>query len=582
MVAVVVAFAFAAAAAALVAARPYYPCRNSNENSANPTQYTLGTTPSTPLPWNDWNFIASTDTHGWQAGHGTDDDGQYSADWADFAVFVAKMRKKAQELGKELFVVDSGDTHDGTSLSDGTSLDGKFTQPMMELVDYDVLTIGNHELYKSDVTKSVHDDFSPFWGIKYLTSNVYYVDPITYSTHPIGQKYRFFTGSMGTRVLSYGFLFNFTMNSNASVVKTIQHEITQPWFTESLVNHEVDLLLLTGHDGIRGSDGKLAQDWSDLVSAIRVHKPTTPIVIFGGHTHIRDFVLGGPNVYAMESGRYMETVGFVSLSRNGSNINRRYLDANKPTFNYHLGLPADNDIGSNEEVGKEIRALIAQAETFTNYTVILGTAPQNYYLNRVPATDPSSLYYLLTQKLAKLFQLPDSNPIFFVMNSGSQRTDIFKGPFTENDATSVSPFTNKLKVIRNIPYSSISQFPAALESLGFSRRDDSMPAQCAGLTYGYVTIDYLSPTLGNGDDTLHCPIPVYTNIPNNIYSPPISSDTELTKLFDIVFVDFIEKKVVTALNRVVADKVFAVGQAQLYGSFNSQDVWSMFAARYWN
>ena len=81
MVAVVVAFAFAAAAA-LVVARPYHPCRNSNENSANPTQYTLGTTPSTPLPWNDWNFIASTDTHGWQAGHGTDDDGQYSADWA--------------------------------------------------------------------------------------------------------------------------------------------------------------------------------------------------------------------------------------------------------------------------------------------------------------------------------------------------------------------------------------------------------------------------------------------------------------------------------------------------------------------
>jgi hypothetical protein len=67
-------------AVALVEAHPLVkPCGSYH---ANPTQYAPGSKSQSPLVWSDWNFIATTDTHGWEAGHGLDNDGQYSADWA--------------------------------------------------------------------------------------------------------------------------------------------------------------------------------------------------------------------------------------------------------------------------------------------------------------------------------------------------------------------------------------------------------------------------------------------------------------------------------------------------------------------
>jgi 2',3'-cyclic-nucleotide 2'-phosphodiesterase (5'-nucleotidase family) len=47
-------------------------------------------------------------------------------------------------------------------------------------------------------------------------------------------------------------------------------------------------------------------------SAIRALHPDTPIMIFGGHTHIRDCVQYDGRTMALESGRYMETVGWMS------------------------------------------------------------------------------------------------------------------------------------------------------------------------------------------------------------------------------------------------------------------------------
>lgn len=104
-------------------------------------------------------------------------------------------------------------------------------------------------------------------------------------------------------------------------------------------------------------------------------KPDTPIQIFGGHTHIRDFAVYDDKTTAMESGRYCETLGWLSLSgiqsshyrgsmsprgvpnptmkaknvgtstasaglassTSTSNLtySRRYLDWNRLTFEYH-------------------------------------------------------------------------------------------------------------------------------------------------------------------------------------------------------------------------------------------------------
>jgi 2',3'-cyclic-nucleotide 2'-phosphodiesterase (5'-nucleotidase family) len=52
------------------------------------------------------------------------------------------MKCKAHHDGRDLLVVDSGDLHDGTGLSDTTPLDGEITDEIFMYVDYDVLSVG--------------------------------------------------------------------------------------------------------------------------------------------------------------------------------------------------------------------------------------------------------------------------------------------------------------------------------------------------------------------------------------------------------------------------------------------------------
>lgn len=52
------------------------------------------------------------------------------------------MKRKAHREGRDLLLIDTGDLHDGTGLSDTTNPDGKFTDEIFKYVDYDLLSIG--------------------------------------------------------------------------------------------------------------------------------------------------------------------------------------------------------------------------------------------------------------------------------------------------------------------------------------------------------------------------------------------------------------------------------------------------------
>ena len=66
----------------------------------------------------------------------------YSADWGDVYSFIYHMKHKAYSEGRDLLVVDTGDLHDGTGLSDTTNPDGKITDEIFKYVDFDLLSIG--------------------------------------------------------------------------------------------------------------------------------------------------------------------------------------------------------------------------------------------------------------------------------------------------------------------------------------------------------------------------------------------------------------------------------------------------------
>ncbi|ORY40656.1 Metallo-dependent phosphatase [Rhizoclosmatium globosum] len=548
------------------------------------------------LPWSDWNFITTTDIHGYINGQGGNNQGQYSANFADFSVFVDKMKAKADAQNVELFVVDCGDQHDGTALSDNLDVqpvDGYLTNPAIQLLPYDVLAIGNHELYLNPIIDDVTNNIAKFWGEKYLTGNVYTSVDKTMNANsvPIGNRFRRFTGSKGTKVTAFGWLFSSFANSQGThaYITNVADEVKQQWFIDA-VNQDADLFIITGHVTLRASQGSSTNspEWDATIKAIRAIKPETPIVIFGGHLHIRDYKNMGYKAYGLSAGRYMETVGFMSLTKDGNKIDRRYLDANVPTYNYHIGQPANASLGSTTTTGQQILSIIAKASTLTKSNQVIGYVPRDYYLNRVSPTDDGSIYKLIGDYLAPTMQLPGRNPALFALNSGSIRLDLFKGPLTVDNAFQASPFSDYFMLIPNVPYSIIKQFATSLETYHTTHKffTPARRQSCIG-TMGYVTTDDLSST-NLGDDTFHCPYGFFSNSKWATYSPRIVPNGNPTDLWDLVVYDYIEKDVKAMLKDSFNFDTVPVGQSPNYytngnttGTLKASDIFPMIAAKYW-
>ena len=72
-----------------------------------------------PLTWGDVNILHTTDIHGYYQGHlkSSQPEPNYSADFGDYASFVEHMRTESRRRKVDLFVVDSGDLHDGAGIT---------------------------------------------------------------------------------------------------------------------------------------------------------------------------------------------------------------------------------------------------------------------------------------------------------------------------------------------------------------------------------------------------------------------------------------------------------------------------------
>ncbi|KAL0076793.1 nucleoside phosphatase family-domain-containing protein [Phycomyces blakesleeanus] len=512
------------------------------------------------------------------------------------------MKEKAQKLKKDLFIVDTGDLHDGNGLSDVTPLDGLVTQPMLKNIPYDVLSVGNHELYVNEVTLDVHKNFVPHWKGRYLAANVYIKDASNNKTVQLGDKYAYFKGAHGTRVLSFGFLFNFNGNGNASVVRNVADEISDPWFEKALLTHKADVIVLIGHISLHTGE------FQTVTAAIRKHYPYIPITILGGHTHIRDFAIYDSWAAGIESGRYLETIGFFSVdgiseskkfiekhgyqsSQLPSNLtfHRRYLDQNRETYIYHSLDKKSTDKKSNNKklkfdtpLGMYISKNITNWRDRLTLSTTLGCAPQDYYLSAVPMTSNSSLLSLVVNEVLPQAVTDPSRPYppYIIINSGSQRYDVYKGAFTLDNMYQVSPFVDRFMYIPAVPLSIVKQVlpimnhekvtkrsvwphgpqPEYIESQNYlaehfgadlTRRDV--------LTPGYTTKDDLGT---DGDDTKHSQIPYYDST-TYVASPlPTGSDDTL---IDLVFLDFFVPQMKTIL-KTLTGKDWAV--EPVYGDYD--------------
>ncbi|KAF9372080.1 hypothetical protein CPB97_001475 [Podila verticillata] len=534
-----------------------------------------------PLEWGDVNVISTTDTHGWLSGHVKE--APYSADFGDFASFLSHMREQAVHRRKDLLVVDSGDLHDGNGLSDSTPSNGQVSDPIFAKINYDALAVGNHELYVNEIAQSTYKNFAPKWGRRYLTSNTFIRDAATNKTVPIGKLYNKFRMKFGTRVMSYGFLYNFVGAGSDVVLEKANDTVALPWFKKTL-KEDVDMYLVVGHTPVRWAE-TLA-----VIKAIRAVHPSKPILLFGGHLHVRDFIRYDARAYGLSAGRFMETIGWMSVKGIhdrkcrvetnciGKNltVSRRYLDTNVHTYKTHA--LAHHKQRFDTWRGRKISKEITHARASLNLSNALGCAPQDYYLSRFPVTDTRSLINLVANEVLPL--VADStkkNPAIIYVNSGSQRFDVYKGPFTIDDTYIVSPFHNDF-IYTTVPFKVAKNILAGLNKAPFQKRAEHkapVPAKNATLTPGYVTKDDYG---FGGDDWPHSAIP-YVAAPNYV-SSPLPAGLADDALVDIVWLSFFSNLVGPILKNL--DPANTYNFSTYRTDIDTNTMWTQFVKAKWS
>ncbi|WFD31977.1 hypothetical protein MSPP1_003019 [Malassezia sp. CBS 17886] len=420
----------------------------------------------------------------------------YSADWGDWIAFAHHMRQRAEERGVDLLFVDTGDLHDGNGLSDAFpalapgdphyayAVNGHVSNQVFALADYDVLTIGNHELYNFSVARDVYEHFVPKWNGRYVTSNVNIslpdapnnTDAPAARSRPIGSLYtRFTTPRRGLVVQAYGVLFDFRLAAKGISVQDPVEMAGEPWFLESLRTHaDVDVFVIAGHMPVTGHAG-----WDALHAAIREVWPTAPIIMLGGHTHVRDCRMMDARAMALESGRYLETIGWMSVRGvrgRAPEFSRRYIDANPRNYAFHAGLAHAGQLSTAR--GRFVRLVMDRIAQTWNLTHVYGLVPTDYFLDRFAYGTNHSLLTLLAHNILPSVVGPSSGrdaaaPRIMLINSGSQRFDLLAGPLTKNDQYIVSPFRDLFLYLERVPWGLARRLEGALNARGASANEDA-------------------------------------------------------------------------------------------------------------
>ena len=578
--------------------------------AAQPSAPSPVAAPLRDLPWAQLNFLHTTDTHGWHAGHLQEP--SYSGDWGDYISFAERLKEKADRENKDLLLIDTGDRIEGNGLYDASKPKGAYTRHIFKEQPIDVICIGNHELYKNGSSNHELLHTVPDYSGSYLASNLDILDPESGDWVPLAQRYRkFTTKNQGIRIIAFGFLFNFRANSKNTRVQEVQDTIKEKWFQQAIRDRDVDLFVVAGHIPLHSSE------FADIFKAIREVQWDIPIQFFGGHTHVRDYVKYDSRAYAIESGRYMETIGFMSIDglsvggKAGSEdvhhprlgvattaaspkFARRYIDNNLFSFHHHTSL---NSSSFPTHHGRNVSGMISTARKEMKLDHRFGCAPSDFWTNRAPYPSEQSIFtWLQNEVLPQTIydERRGNGPRLILTNTGAIRFDIFKGPFSKDNTFTVSPFTSGFRFIQDVPFSVAKRLlvilnqdvpqlfnpndmlgsiapvldtkisNAGMEARGFGFALGHHPGQVVladdvqakiGLTPGYTTTD----DAGNdGDDTLHSKITFY-KVPNciesriNFPNGAGTSEDQEPETVDVVYNDFIESYVLLALKFLGTD-----------------------------
>lgn len=436
--------------------------------SAKAESESLLETSSPNLPLGDINVVILTDVHSWLGGHGRQET-KYDADLGDVLSFWEHLKEQCDD--QDIFLVNNGDFVDGTGLSetmDGEN-DPEFLIPLLEKMPYDAVNVGNHELYskKNIEFMTRPGGYVDWWGDRYITSNIHKVpkDPTKNladeAKEPLGNHYKILKGK-NNNLLVFGFLYNMGDYARGAGIELekVQTTVQQEWFLDALKNEDYDGILVLAHMD-------LVDPLVDVVrKAIRdAIGDSTAVVFATGHTHYRGFKELEDLTITFEAGRYLDTVGFVSLpgkdtlakKKNSTSVfGHKYLDASKKVlFEDTLGFENAED-GKTKD-GQDFSDFIAHTRAKLGLDKELGCAPMSYYVSK-HVDAPGSMWGLYRdevipkiftdEKVMKKFEQEvihddEDLPYAMLLPSGNWRYNLYNNAkVSVDDVYAISPFND--------------------------------------------------------------------------------------------------------------------------------------------
>ena len=321
-------------------------------------------------------------------------------------------------------------------------------------------------------------------------------------------------------------------------------------------------------------------------------------------THIRDFIEFDPKSTCLQSGRFSETVGFLSIDNvtgNSPVFSRNYIDFNKKSFKYHSN---SEDLFTKK--GSNVIHKIDLLEKSLQLDEEFGIVPQNYYMMTRPIDSEENIYHLIKNRVLPKLKptLVPADELAFnriiMLNTGAIRFDLYKGPFSRDTEYNVLPFANDWKYLKLEKWVAIqiedflnhrsviamlnSPEQQLLQNVEYNneinkqdnRYNTAKHQACPfindpKLSEGYTTSDDYG---CEGDDTPHSSQKIYP-IPNVIQSNSFSLKQGMgngNEIIDFIFFSYLKNDILYALHHIDQSKSYHESEIKDYGGKSAKQL----------
>jgi 2',3'-cyclic-nucleotide 2'-phosphodiesterase (5'-nucleotidase family) len=414
--------------------------------------------PTPLIPWGDWNLLIITDDHSWLAGHNPTHEPNLDVDAGHVVSFYQQLQEQARQQGRDIFLVHNGDWVDGTGLS--INQDPTYLEPLLQRIPFDILTVGNHELYSSSLVQAMErpGGWVQAWGERYVTSNVWKKDK---SAH-LGRPYRIIYGrNTNVQLLVLGFLYEMKDASEMVIVQSIHETMQEKWMRDILKDTQStnDGIIVMAHMHV--TDALIQVILQGLRAKVGMD---IPIVFVTGHTHIRAVDKPDATSISVESGKFMDSLGFVSVTMPVMEANditpvvlrHSFLEASKK----ELEAALDRTDDWSTENGRELSDYIYETRESLGLLSVVACIPQTYNLNTSLYADNSLWKFFRNNVVPN--QLGLHSNAFIMLAKDAWRYDMFSGDNTLDDVYKVSPYNDTLVQFVGLPWSAVLELNKTL------------------------------------------------------------------------------------------------------------------------